>query len=212
MESIRNRARENLPSVLLTLLSIVQAIALETLWSHVTERQDLFDTGWAAAFGWLQVVTVLLLIILIWLVYVSVAMRFRWTPTVGDLSLPFGVGVVELLLIEVMGPERPYAWFAVLSLAYVLVYGFTHNLFLRARQDPENLEFFSRVEASTWRDHVTRGGIITLLLLLGAGSWFWEAEPGLLLPGAALALLVTAYNVGSVRAYWLTSMGNQGSG
>ena len=45
MESIRNRARENLPSVLLTLLSIVQAVALETLWSHVTERQDLFDTG-----------------------------------------------------------------------------------------------------------------------------------------------------------------------
>jgi hypothetical protein len=34
MKSIRDRARKNFPSVLLTLLSIVQAVALEKLWEQ----------------------------------------------------------------------------------------------------------------------------------------------------------------------------------
>ena len=71
MESIRNRARENLPSVLLTLLSIVQAIALETLWEHTIHRQEIFEVSLTATLGWLQITVSLLIIILVWLVYVG---------------------------------------------------------------------------------------------------------------------------------------------
>lgn len=38
MQELRERARANLPTVLLTLLSIVQALALEILWTHVREN------------------------------------------------------------------------------------------------------------------------------------------------------------------------------
>lgn len=41
MTTIRNRAREHLPMVLLTLLSIVQALALELLWAQVRESARL---------------------------------------------------------------------------------------------------------------------------------------------------------------------------
>jgi hypothetical protein len=39
--------------VLLTLLSIVQALALELLWSHVRESGYLFDTSWTALLTWM---------------------------------------------------------------------------------------------------------------------------------------------------------------
>ena len=34
-QDMRSRAKDHLPSVLLTLLSIVQALALQLLWEHV---------------------------------------------------------------------------------------------------------------------------------------------------------------------------------
>ena len=102
MESIRNRARETLPSVLLTLLSIVQAIALESLWDHLIHRQELFVLDLISTLVWLQISVSFLIIVLIWLVYVGLVMRFQWTPTIADLTLPFFVGLIELLMIEVI--------------------------------------------------------------------------------------------------------------
>lgn len=55
MKTIRNRARDRLPSVLLTLLSIVQALALEFLWSHISEAEYPFEPSWIAAISWLQI-------------------------------------------------------------------------------------------------------------------------------------------------------------
>jgi hypothetical protein len=46
--------------VLLTLLSIVQALALELLWSHVRESVYLFDMSWTALLTWIQVGTTFL--------------------------------------------------------------------------------------------------------------------------------------------------------
>ncbi len=55
MNSIRMRAREQFPSVLLTLLSIIQAIALESLWDHARHRPELYSVSWDALLGWLQI-------------------------------------------------------------------------------------------------------------------------------------------------------------
>lgn len=51
---MRNRAKEIFPMVLLTLLSIVQALALEFLWDHTRHRSDLFELSIAVIPGWLQ--------------------------------------------------------------------------------------------------------------------------------------------------------------
>ena len=45
MQEIRDRARANLPTVLLTLLSIVQALALEFLWSYIKETPGLLEAS-----------------------------------------------------------------------------------------------------------------------------------------------------------------------
>ena len=53
MKSIRDRAKKRFPTVLLTLLSIVQALALEFLWDHSRHRPELYEATATALLGWL---------------------------------------------------------------------------------------------------------------------------------------------------------------
>ena len=98
MDSMRNRAKDIFPMVLLTLLSIVQALALEFLWDHTRHRTDLFELSVAVIPGWLQIAATLNVIVIIWLMYAGMLMRFRWTPTTMDSIFPFGVGLIQFLL------------------------------------------------------------------------------------------------------------------
>jgi hypothetical protein len=104
MKTIRDRAKEHLPMVLLTLLSIVQALALELLWSYVRESTYLFEMTWTALLTWIQVGTNFIGIVVIWIVYASTAMRFRWIPTTSDSVYPFFIGLLEFILIETLAP------------------------------------------------------------------------------------------------------------
>ena len=49
---VRARAKAQMPTVLLTLLSILQALALELLWTHIREHGYLMTTSWGAALSW----------------------------------------------------------------------------------------------------------------------------------------------------------------
>ena len=84
MNPIRKRAKDHLPTVLLTLLSIVQALALELLWSHLRAANYIFELSWLAFISWAQIAATFLGIVLIWIVYVSNVVRFRWVPTTSD--------------------------------------------------------------------------------------------------------------------------------
>ena len=95
MDSMRNRAKEIFPMVLLTLLSIVQALALEFLWDHTRQRADLFELSVAVIPGWLQIAATLNVIVIIWLMYAGMLMRFRWTPTTMDSIFPFVIGLIQ---------------------------------------------------------------------------------------------------------------------
>ncbi len=52
MSSMRDRARAQFPMILLTLISIIQALALELLWSQVTDSAFLYELNTAALLGW----------------------------------------------------------------------------------------------------------------------------------------------------------------
>ena len=58
MERVRNQAKEMFPNIHLTLISIIQALALEVLWSAVNEREHLWAWNAAALTGWLQAAAV----------------------------------------------------------------------------------------------------------------------------------------------------------
>ena len=112
MNAMRERAKEHFPTVLLTLLSIVQALALELLWAHLHEADYLFQLSWIAVLSWVQVIATLLGVVLIWVVYASNVMRFRWVPTTSDSVYPFLIGLIEFMLIDTLGPDEIGQWAA----------------------------------------------------------------------------------------------------
>ena len=153
--------------VLLTLLSIVQALALELLWSYVRRSGYLFDMTWTALLTWIQIGTSLLGIVVIWIVYASTAMRFRWVPTTSDSVYPFVIGILEFILVETLAPAYMGWWFICLALIFALMTWVSHRTMRRARFDDENNEFFANLAPATKRDFYPAFSIFTVFTLAG---------------------------------------------
>jgi hypothetical protein len=149
---MRERAKEHFPTVLLTLLSIVQALALELLWSHLKQADYLFEPSWAAVIAWIQVAMTLLGIMLIWVIYASNVMRFRWVPGTTDSVVPFFIGLLEFLLIETIGPTQLGAWFALMATLVGLMNWIAHFTMRKARQEGDNEVFFRGLNPATLSD------------------------------------------------------------
>lgn len=178
--------------VLLTLLSIVQALALELLWSHVRESDYLLDMTWTALLTWIQIGTSLVGIIVIWVVYASTAMRFRWVPTTSDSVYPFIIGILEFILIETLAPEYMGWWFVCLAMIFGLMTWVSHMKMRRARLDGENDEFFAHVEPATARDFYPAfisifGFVLAGIILAVSGD---QGVFALVAVSAALAVLL----------------------
>jgi hypothetical protein len=103
------------PTVYLTLLSMVQALALEVLWSTVNQREHLWVWNATALAGWLQAAAMFQLIFFIWAAYAHVVMRFRWVVAVPDSLIPFILGLAQFALIGLLHPERVHLWFYALA-------------------------------------------------------------------------------------------------
>lgn len=106
MHALHVRSKDLLPSILLTLTSIIQALALEVLWSNVTSKAHLWDFTHAAVISWLQVMVVFQSIVLVWLFYAHLVLRFRWVPEIRDSVVPFLFGLGEFTLAEMLSPEH----------------------------------------------------------------------------------------------------------
>lgn len=208
---IKNRAKENFPSVLLTLLSIVQAIALEEIWGQLQASTYLYEATWLALLGGLQMGLSLLTIILIWLLYVDLVLRIRFTPTALDAVLPFFVGLLQFLLIAMATPETLGQWAMVLAVLLAFVSYISHKTMRRARQDEHNDALFKNISPATKRDFLNRGFFIVIFLL--AGMWLYiSGDQGYI----ALAILLVilgrlSYVFRIVSRFWRITHDNEQS-
>lgn len=164
---MRDRAKEHFPMVLLTLLSIVQALALELLWSHVRGNDYLFEPSLVAALSWIQIAATFLGLVLIWVVYASNAMRFRWVPVTSDSVYPFLIGVIEFMLVESLGPGETGNWLLLMAVTFGVMVQVSHKTMQRARRDGDNDTFFSQFKPATLRDFVPQITIVSGLALTG---------------------------------------------
>ncbi len=205
MNTIRNRAKDHMPVVLLTMLSIVQALALELLWAYVTGQDYLYQATWNALLGWTQVLATMLGILLIWLIYASTVMRFRWVPATTDSISPFVIGIIEFTLIAVLGVEHLGIWFLTMALTFAVMTWVSHLSFRRARQDGENVEFFSKVRPTSLSDY--RGTMVNVTVMVALGVFFavtgYSGWFALLSLAALIALLL--YQIHLTDRYWRLS-------
>ena len=167
MHIIRTRVKEHFPSVLLTLLSIVQALALELLWSYLHEAEYLYTLSWFALLAWGQISATLASIILIWVVYAGNVMRFRWVPAIGDSVVPFAIGLLEFMMIETLNPELLGHWLVYFGLVYAAMVWTSHIIMRRARDDGDNSEYFDKMSPAQNRDFYPEIMIVSSIIALG---------------------------------------------
>ena len=209
MGPIRERTKAHLPTVLLTLLSIIQALSLEFLWTHVKASDYLFTGGWPTLLYWAQILATFLGIVLIWIVYSMNALRFRWVPRTADSVLPFVVGLFEFALIELLGPGKMGWWFICFASIYALMTWVDHSIMRHARQDCENEVFFSRFKPATLKDFYPSIAIVVLLIGVGAMLVIGN-ERGVFATTSLVAVnIMCVWLIGQTSMYWNRSVSGE---
>lgn len=188
MQEKLKRAKDMLPAIIITVLSMIQALALELYWTKIQSADFLWLGGWDALVGWIQLGVMLLGIIQIWLMYVSTILRFTWLPSMQDTVTPFAIGLLEFSMIDLMGTDSLGVWFLVLALTFSVSVWAVHLIHRQARKDPDNDYFFKNISSAGWRDFRRSFAVIAVLIVLGITLWI-RGEPGIL---AVLGLLFAA--------------------
>jgi hypothetical protein len=208
----RQRAKELSPSLVLTLLSIVQALALEVLWSSVRESAFLFEGGLPAAIGWAQVVITLQGIVVLWVAYVGLVVRFVWVPRVSDVVTPFVLGVLEFVLASALDPSWLVPWLLTLAALFVVATVTNANVFAAASELSENREHFdelAKLDPGAFGPMAPYGPLAVFVALILAaaalvaffGTDSWAALAGLLITNGVLILQFM-----QIRRYWNRSL------
>ena len=206
MEPNRDRARDLLPAIIITVLSMIQALALELYWTKIGESEFLWQGGWSAAIGWMQLLLMLLGMLLIWILYISVVLRFSWLPSMEDTLIPFFIGLLEFGMIDLMGPETLGPWFMLLAATFAISTLANHMVMRRARDDPANSYFFDGIEPANWRDYSMTIIASLTLAMFGVMLWVWSNPPVMSCLALLLALAALSRQVHQSRRYWMHSL------
>ena len=199
LESRRARAREHFPQVLLAVLGILQALALELLWERGVLGLDRWREVDALAVGVAQAVAVFMGVVLIWVLFATVVLRFSWLPRYRDLVFPFVLGALQFMLVESMAPEAISRWFALLALIFAVASIGSYQTFAAAIAEDPAADAEVGVELASF---VPSAVIVALLLVSGLGvSWAgpdsWTAWIALVLANAGLVAQLWV-----LRVYW----------
>lgn len=168
MTEIRDRAKEHFPSVLLTLLSIVQALALELFWARLHEGTYPLELSWLSTIAWIQIAATVLGVVLIWVVYAGNAMRFRWVPNTSDSIYPFFIGFMQFWLIDNMHPDKLGWWLICMAAIVGVMIRVSHAIMRRARSDGSNDAYFKQFAPATRRDFYPHIVLVSTISLSGA--------------------------------------------
>jgi hypothetical protein len=207
MKTNIQRARELVPTLILTVLSMIQALALEFYWSKIGASEFLWQWGWTAAIGWLQVTIMLEGILLIWVLYVSFILRFSWLPSLEDTLLPFLIGLFEFAMIDLTEPALVGPWMMLLALIFALAVLGSHTTMRRAALDPANAYFFDQNSTSRgWLSYIHSGASIIGLMLIGLLLWVSNPAPWIVFIALLIALGAMFFQYLQARTYWLHSL------
>ena len=175
MDEKQQRAVELFPSVLLSVLGVIQALAFELLWEEGLPGVARWRDAGATATGVLQAFAVFQGGIVMWALYASLVLRLRWLPSVRDLVVPFVLGALQFALVELMAPAQLAWWFAVLALIFALAIATNYAAYVAAgRLDPAILRGESQVLSSYAPSLVTVAGLVACA---GLVAWTGPTSP-----------------------------------
>ncbi|MFT4887845.1 MAG: hypothetical protein ACJAY7_000989 [Pseudohongiellaceae bacterium] len=206
MNNMRERAQRQFPIVLLTLISIIQALALELLWSKIIESKFLWSFDAAALVGWGMLSVSLMGILQIWVMYSTIVMGFTWRPSLRDSIIPFVLGIQQFMMVSIISPTFNVMWLYNLASIFLVGNWMVHITFRRARVNKENDLFFKSRSPATLKDFTWPFVVISVLVMFGMmftalGGPNWVALLAIVFANVVLALQII-----SSRALWNAMM------
>jgi hypothetical protein len=206
MSSVRERVIRSFPTVLLTLLSIIQAVALEVLWEGLGERPHLWAGGLGALIGWLQVSAVFCGIFVVWLFYTSLVMRVVWLPGLRDNLIPFVIGLSEFVLADMLAPADLHLWFYLLAWIFAFSTFTSTATFKKARLEPGNEDYFRNFDPSTAANHVPAAMFVSGLVLMGLLVQVFGPTGRVALFAVVMGNLALGVQLLIIRNFWRRSI------
>jgi hypothetical protein len=160
---LHHKMKDSFTSIYLTVLSVIQGVALADLASVVWSANKQFTLV-----QWLLVGTTFTMLIIIWDAYVQHSLLWEWVPNILDAAIPFVIGTLELLLNHTIILSLS-AW--LVSLAFLSGMAALANWHVRrqASKEAENTEMLSLLGRQT-RWIVLDFGLSFALLLLAVAS------------------------------------------
>ena len=185
---LHHRLNDAFTPTYLTILSIIQAVALTDLATVVAAEYRQFTVV-----HWLLALLTFCVLIIVWNVYTIQGTIWRWIPDVRDAAMPFVVGALELYLDHTITQGMSF-W--LLGLAGIAAMGAVGTWYMhwRVRTEAGNSQLLRYLR----RHHLLfalyyAGGAAFLLLLAWANSVRgWEAAEG----GQGVLAVGTALMVG----------------
>lgn len=191
MAKMRSKVLSQFPLVLLTLISIIQALALELMWTKIISADYLGDFSLSTIVTWGMISVTLMGILQLWITYSTLVIGFTWRPGISDSIIPFVIGLQEFLMINLISESFNVLWLYVLASLFIVGNWVAHTTFKRARLESENDGFFQGRQAASLKDFTGAIVIIALLVIFGmvitvVENSDWLALIAILIANAAL--------------------------
>jgi hypothetical protein len=191
---------ENFTGVYLTMLSIIQGVALTDLSNIVFSERSHFTV-----LTWIEVATMLWTLIYVWNHFMGDALMTHWIPDLEDAVLLFGTGVFELVANHAIVWSIT-AWVATIAIMLFAWFFGTHYI---RRQEERVVREAGLMELLRRRIRpitveTLAGGVVLLLLAIVCAVTHagWQSDSGV---SRAVALVSVLASFGVSLAIGVTS-------
>jgi len=199
---LHQRLNEAFTPTYLTILSIIQAVALTDLATIVAAEYRQFTVV-----HWLFALLTFSVLIIVWNVYTIQGTVWHWIPDVRDAAMPFVVGALELFLNHAITLGMSFWLLGLAGIAAMGAVG-TWHMHWQAKKEVENAQLLDYLKMHHLLFALYYAGGSALLLLLAwanrVGSWE-AAERGQGVLSASTALMVGVCLSGAMiisHLYW----------
>ncbi len=200
---IHHKLKDSLSPIYLTLLSVIQGVALADLALVVAANYQQFTL-----MHWLLVLFNFGVLIGIWNHYMMHNKLWDWIPDLRDACIPFVVGVLELILNHTIFLSLS-TWLFTFAFLYMMGALAMWHVRWRAGKEAENARLLSLLRNQHRWFELSALGASALFLLLAMASWVerLEASNGLQEVRGLLVLGIALLVAGSLGGFVLLTIG-----
>lgn len=208
MSEPANRARVHFPTVQITMVSIIVALALQQWLDRLPAVDAMWEPTLLAARIWCQALTAFAIIVKMWSGFALAAVVTERVPTALDLLGPIGILIFVDAQIASIGVEHVLRWWCVLGAGSLFAAAFVAGQFFASTQttsaDAASVAARSRLGRSFGIGHPATaeallGGVAVLVAVLHQTIGF--GEPGLFVASALFLIAQALSAVGPMLAW-----------